>query len=63
MYPDGEEYDVVIDTLRQKRDTLWKLTQSNMNCELIGGIGIMDQIRMEQIDQLDKAIKLWMNRE
>jgi len=25
-----------------------------------GGLGIMDQIRLEQIDQLDKAINMWI---
>jgi hypothetical protein len=51
-----EEYDVVIDTLQKQRDILWKMTQSNMNHDMFN---IMDQIRLEQIDQLDKAITLW----
>lgn len=50
------EYDVVLDTLQQKRDNLWKLTQSNMEHDLFN---IMDQIRLEQIDQLDKAMQMW----
>lgn len=53
---DEEEYDVVIDTLQKHRDKLWKMTQSNMNA---GAFNIMDSIRLEQIDKLDDAMKLW----
>jgi hypothetical protein len=48
-----EDYDVVIDTLQKQRDILWKMTQQNMNSDMFN---IMDQIRLEQIDQLDKAM-------
>ena len=48
-----EDYDVVIDTLQKQRDILWKMTQQNMNADMFN---IMDQIRLEQIDQLDKAM-------
>ena len=51
-----EEYDVVIDALQEKRDRLWKMTQQNMNADMYN---IMDQIRLEQIDQLDHAIESW----
>jgi hypothetical protein len=51
-----EDYDVVIDTLQKQHDTLWKITQSNMNMDMFN---IMDQIRLEQMDQLKKAIKMW----
>ena len=50
------DYDVVLDVLQKHRDVLWKMTQSNMNVDMFN---IMDQIRLEQIDQLDKAMKLW----
>jgi hypothetical protein len=50
------DYDVVIDTLQQKRDALWKMTQQNMNADMDN---IMDQIRLEQIAQLERAIELW----
>jgi len=53
-----QEYDVVIDALQEKRDRLWKMNQQNMNSEFMG-MGIMDQIRLEQIDQLDRAILSW----
>lgn len=54
-----EEYDVVIDTLQKHRDILWKMTKSNMDTDMFN---IMDQIRLEQISQLEKAIKLWRER-
>lgn len=50
------DFDVVIDALQQRIDSLWKITESNMN---IGMFGVMDQIRLEQIDQLKDAIALW----
>ena len=56
---DGEEYDVVVDVLQKHRAVLWKMTQQNMNSD---SFNIMDQIRLEQIDQLDKAIIMWKNR-
>ena len=54
-----EDYDVVLDTLQKQRDILWKMTQQNMNSD---SFNIMDQIRLEQIDQLDKAMAMWKNR-
>ena len=54
-----EDYDVVLDTLQKQRDILWKMTQSNMNMDMFN---IMDQIRLEQIDQLEKAMAMWKNR-
>jgi hypothetical protein len=56
-----EEFDVVIDALKERRDRLWKMTQSNMNCEF--GMGIMDDIRLDQIEQLDNAMQRWRNNE
>jgi BMFP domain-containing protein YqiC len=54
-----EEYDVVVDVLQKHREKLWKMTNLNMNAELFN---IMDQIRLEQIDQLDKAIIMWREK-
>jgi KaiC/GvpD/RAD55 family RecA-like ATPase len=51
-----EQYDVVLSTLREKRNLLWKMTESNMNMDMMN---VMDDIRLEQIDQLDKAIEMW----
>ena len=50
------DYDVVIDALQKYRDTLWKMTERNMNSEYIG-MNIMDDIRLRQIEELDEAIK------
>ena len=51
-----KEFDVVLYALQQHRNRLWKMTQQNMNSEYIG-MNIMDDIRLQQIDELDKAIK------
>ena len=50
------EFNIVIHTLQEKRDALWKMTESNMNTGLFN---IMDQIRLEQIEELDKAMNHW----
>ena len=55
-YDDYDDYDVVLDVLQKHRDILWKMSQSNMNVDMFN---IMEQIRLEQIDQLDKAMKMW----
>lgn len=57
-----KEYDVVEDTLQKKIDQLWKITRSNMNCEFYAGMGIMDQIRLEQIDELRLCLRFWKHR-
>ena len=56
-----EEFDIVIHTLQEKRDILWKITEKNMTSEYLG-MGIMDDIRLAQIEQLSKAIAMWKNR-
>ena len=55
-----KDYDVVVDVLQKHRDKLWMMTQQNMNAE---SFNMMDQIRLEQIDQLDKATNMWINNE
>ena len=52
----SDDFDVVLDALRKRRDDLWKMTQRNMNSEYVG-LNIMDDIRLRQIDELDDAIK------
>lgn len=49
----NEEYDIVIDVLQKHYDRLWNLSKSADEW------GIMDHIRLEQMDQLKEAIKLW----
>lgn len=46
-------YDVVIDALTRHRDQLREITTRNNDAGLFNA---MDQIRLEQIDELDKAI-------
>lgn len=57
-----QEYDVVLDVLQKHADKLWEMTRRNMTSEYIG-MGIMDDIRLEQIEQLKEAMELWKNRE
>ena len=47
------DYDVVIDTLQKQSDVLLKMVQRNSE---MGLFNIMDQIRLEQIQELDDAI-------
>ena len=55
-----EEYDVVIDVLQKHHDKLFHMNLSNMNSE--SGMSLMDDIRFEQMDQLQKAIDMWKGR-
>ena len=58
-----ETYDVVIDALKTKHDALMAETTRNMNSEITGlgiiGLGIMDDIRLEQCGQLKEAMCVW----
>lgn len=54
-----EEYDVVLDTLQKQIDSLWKITAKNME---MGLMNIMDDIRLEHIEELKAAMKLWKTR-
>lgn len=51
-------YDVVLDTLQKHHDKLMELTMRNMRSEFLG-LGIMDDIRIEQCGQLKEAIEVW----
>jgi len=57
----SDDYDVVLHTLQKERDKLWCMTERNMNSEYVG-MGIMDDIRLSQIRQLDIAIRMWKER-
>jgi hypothetical protein len=57
-----EDYDVVIDTLQKQYDILWKMAERNMNSEFMC-MGIMDDIRLDQMAQLKEAIEMWRDRE
>ena len=51
------EFDIVIATLQEKKDKLWKMTQSNMNMDMMN---LMDDIRLEQIQELNEAMGMWL---
>jgi len=51
---EDDDFDVVVHALQTHRDILWKMTERNTNNDMFN---VMDQIRLEQIDQLDNAIK------
>jgi hypothetical protein len=55
-----DEFDIVINTLQKQHDLLWRMTEQNMNSEY--GMSLMDDIRFEQMDQLQKAIDMWKGR-
>jgi len=55
-----DEFDIVIDTLQKQHDLLWRMTEQNMNSEY--GMSLLDDIRFEQMDQLQKAIDMWKGR-
>jgi hypothetical protein len=57
----SEEYDVVLDVLQKHHDKLWKMTKQNMESEFLG-MGIMDDIRLQQMDEIKEAIRWWKER-
>ena len=57
----SEEYDVVLDVLQKHHDKLWKMTKQNMESEFLG-MGIMDEIRLQQMDEIKEAIRWWKER-
>ncbi len=48
-----DKYDVVTDVLQKHHDKLWDMSKNKEDW------GMMDFIRLEQMDQIKKAIKLW----
>lgn len=53
----SQDFDIVIATLEEKKQKLWKMTESNMSSDLMN---IMDDIRLEQIQELNEAMGLWL---
>lgn len=51
MKQDEKEFDVVLQALQIHRDKLWDMSKNKDEW------GIMDAIRMEQIKELDEAIR------
>ena len=54
-----EDYDVATDTLQKHIEILLKMTNSNIEQ---GMFNVMDQIRLDQINQMDAAIKMWKEK-
>ena len=52
-----EDFDIVIHTLQEKKDKLWKMTQDNMKMDMMN---LMDDIRLEQIQELNEAMNMWL---
>ena len=54
-----EKFDVVVKALTEFRDRLLAMTERNMNS---ASFNVMDQIRLQQIDELDDAIEERKNK-
>ena len=54
MLDKEDEFDVVVDALIERKNKLQKMNEKNL--PMFSDIGIMDQIRFEQISELEKAI-------
>ena len=52
-FPEQPAYDVVIDVLQKHHDILWDMSKNKEEW------GIMDHIRLEQMQRLKLAIKVW----
>ena len=57
-----QEYDVVLDALTIKHDALMSMTMKNMHSEFMG-MGIIDDIRLYQCEQLKKAMRMWTDQD
>lgn len=55
-----EKFDVVVKALTEFRDRLLAMTERNMNS---ASFNVMDQIRLQQIDELDDAIEERKNKD
>lgn len=58
MQDSENDYDVVIDVLTKHRDKLQQMVDQNLRSEFIG-MGIMDDIRLEQIAQINQCLTMW----
>ena len=50
---DEEDYDVVVDVLQKHYDKLWDMSKNKEDW------GMMDFIRLEQMQKLKEAMKVW----
>jgi hypothetical protein len=51
-----EEFDVVTDVLQKHWNKLWDMSKNKEEW------GMMDHIRLEQMDEIKKAIMMWKER-
>lgn len=51
-----EKYDVVSDVLQKHYDKLWDMSKNKEEW------GVMDYIRMAQMQEIRQAIKMWKER-
>lgn len=51
-----EKYDVVLDVLQKHHDKLWDMSKNKEDW------GVMDHIRLEQMQQIKEAMRLWNGR-
>jgi len=57
-----EDFDIVVDVLQKQIAAFEKMNKDNARFAVVMGwpeVGIMDEIRYEQIWQMKKAIKIW----
>lgn len=50
---DEKDYDVVVDVLQKHYDKLWDMSKNKEDW------GMMDFIRLEQMQKLKEAMKVW----
>jgi len=55
MTDEEPDYDVVLDVLQKHHDKLWDMSKNKEEW------GIMDHIRLDQMQQLKEAMNLWKN--
>ena len=53
---ENEKYDVVLDVLQKHHDKLWDMSKNKEDW------GVMDYIRLEQMQQIKEAMRLWNGR-
>ena len=56
MSEETDDFDIVVDTLQKTIDKFQKMIRDNIRADMFN---LMDEIRIEQITQLEKAIKMW----
>ena len=55
-----QEYNVVLDVLQKHYDVLKDMNERNLRMGL--DVGIMDQIRFDQMDEIKEAMRWWKER-